>query len=251
MNSLIPDPPEISVIIPVLKEGAKIVEVLQGVALAAAQTPYEVIVVDGDPQGSTLSHLPPNSQWVRGGTSFPGRGCQMNAGAALAKGQILLFLHADTQLPAQALGKIVRLFRFSDVVAGAFDLDIRSTRWLLKLIGQVASLRSRLTRTPYGDQAIFIQRHIFEKLGGYQNAPIMEDVALMRTLKRQGYPIHIFRDRTVVSPRRWEQEGILYCTLRNWTILSLYSLGVSPQQLSRWYQPLPEHKPSPQQLTQN
>ncbi len=233
-------------IVPVLHEGEKIVQVLREVAVAADQVPYEIIVVDGDPLGSTVKYLPTHSKVARGLISSCGRGCQMNEGAEIAKGKILLFLHADTQLPVHALASISQVLRTSSVVAGAFNLGIHSTHWLLKLVARIASLRSQLTRIPYGDQAIFIQRHIFQEMGGYENAPIMEDVALMRQLKQKGYTIHIFRDRTLVSPRRWEQEGILYCTLRNWMLLSLYYLGVSPQRLSTWYKPISQEKISRQ-----
>ena len=242
MTSSSAGPPEISVIIPVLAEGDCIQTVLAQLATTAGSVRYEVIVVDGDPQGSTLKCLPLHHTNLCGIIAPRGRGQQMNAGAALAQGKSLLFLHADTRLPAQALPNVCAALQQSVAVAGAFDLAIDSPRKILKLIGRVSSLRSRLTRTPYGDQAIFIRRPIFEQLGGYPEIPIMEDVALMRHLKRSGYPIVILSDLTLVSPRRWEQEGVLYCTLRNWTLLLLYNLGVSPKQLVRWYHP---HKPEP------
>lgn len=237
MTSFNAGSPDVSVIIPVLAEGDRIQSLLSQLATSADSVPYEVIVVDGDPQGSTLRCLPPQQLDIRGILAPRGRGSQMNAGAALARGAILLFLHADTQLPPQALPKICATLRESSAVAGAFDLAIDSSRWILKLIGRVSSLRSRLTRTPYGDQAIFIHRSTFAKIGGYPEIPIMEDVALMRYLKRRGFAIVILSDRTLVSPRRWEQEGVIYCTLRNWSLLLLYNLGVSPHQLVRWYHP--------------
>lgn len=228
--------PDLSVIVPVLYEGSAIVSVLDRLATVAGTVHYEVIVVDGDPQGSTLSYLP-RAAHLRGLAATAGRGHQMNAGAALAQGDMLLFLHADTWLPSQALPQIVRALRTTDAVAGAFDFEIQSPRWSLKWISRCASWRSRLTRVPYGDQAIFMERKIFEALGGYPDIPILEDVTLMRRLKRQRLPIWISCDRVLVSARRWEQEGVLFCTFRNWLLLLLYALGMSPQKLSQWYRP--------------
>ncbi|NCJ06478.1 glycosyltransferase [Synechococcales cyanobacterium C] len=224
--------PELSVIVPVWQEGAQLQILIDH--LASQAYPYELIVVDGDADQATLQHLSPYPLHFRGITAPRGRGTQMNAGVSVAQGKYLLFLHADAHLPSNGLSDLVQVLR-AGAAAGAFDLGIRSSRWELKLIARVASLRSRLTRIPYGDQAIFMRREVFEAVGGYPETPIMEDVGLMQRLKRQGYAIQILRDRVQVSPRRWEQEGILYCTLRNWGLITLYFLGVSPHQLAAWY----------------
>jgi len=252
----------------VLNEGERIQKTLDHLAVIAGQIPYEVIVVDGDRAGSTLQYLP-SDRPVRGITAARGRGLQMNAGAAIARGEILLFLHADTQLPADAFLKITQALTnpcgskglkplvwgdrahdqaqsvgahrrapFSeDLVGGAFDLSIASSRWTLRTIAQVASVRSRLTRLPYGDQAIFMRRSAFVALGGYPEIPIMEDVALMRSIRRRGWRIRILPDRVLTSARRWEREGVWRCTLRNWTMLLAYFAGVSPWTLLTWYSP--------------
>ncbi|WP_299407794.1 TIGR04283 family arsenosugar biosynthesis glycosyltransferase [Acaryochloris sp. IP29b_bin.148] len=232
MTALDSDPPELSIIIPVLNEGATVLPLLDDLARISEGVPYEVIVVDGDADGSTLHYLPPE---VQGLVAPAGRGPQMNAGAHLARASTLLFLHADVQLPEQAFSHIQQALQ--QAPAGAFNLGINSPRLSLQWISQVASWRSRLTRIPYGDQAIFIQRSTFMAVGGFPPIPIMEDVALMQALKRQRIPIWIVCDRVLVSPRRWEQEGILQCTVRNWLILALYYLGVSPERLIRWYRP--------------
>lgn len=224
--------PELSIVIPVLYEGANILLLADHLKAIAGDRVYEVIVVDGDPEGSTLQYLPPDIQGI---TAAAGRGTQMNAGAKLAQAPTLLFLHADTRLPQTALSQICRTRE--QATAGAFDLGIDSPRTSLQWISRVASLRSRFTRIPYGDQAIFVDRATFMRVGGFPHIPIMEDVALMQQLKRQRIPIQIVRDRVLVSPRRWEQEGILRCTLRNWMLLGLYTLGVSPHRLWRWYRP--------------
>lgn len=261
-------PIALSVIMPVLNEGERIQKMLDHLAEIAGQIPYEVIVVDGDRAGSTLQYLP-NDRPVRGITAARGRGLQMNAGAAIARGEILLFLHADTQLPADAFLKITQALanplgnkglkplvwgdrahdqaqsvgahrrapNSGEVVGGAFDLSIASPRWILQTIARIASVRSRLTRLPYGDQAIFIRRSTFVALGGYPEIPIMEDVALMRSIRRRGWRIRILPDRVLTSARRWEREGVWRCTLRNWTILLAYFAGVSPWTLLAWYSP--------------
>ena len=141
----------------------------------------------------------------------------------------------DTELPQNALERIIAVMKNARSVGGAFDLGIKSDRVALKLIASVASLRSRITRLPYGDQAIFVRRDYFQKVGGYNNIPLMEDVELMRRIKKRGGKINIIPDRVLSSPRRWEQEGMVYCTVRNWVLITLYYLGISPQRLARYY----------------
>lgn len=231
--------PEVSIIIPVLHEGERLLASLEHLAASAAGVLYEVIVVDGDPAGSTIAHLRDHQPSVRSLIAPPGRGVQMNWGAQVAQGQVLLFLHADTRLPDRALAKIQKQLINSDWVGGAFDLKIDSRRWSLQWVARLASWRSRLTRIPYGDQAIFLRTAYFRELGGYPEIPIMEDVALMRKIRQRSDPIKLLPDPVLTSPRRWQQQGILYCTLRNWLLISLYRLGVSPQRLARWYPVLP------------
>jgi hypothetical protein len=120
-------------------------------------------------------------------------------------------------------------------VAGAFDLGIKSNKLIFKIIAFLASLRSRLNRIPFGDQAIFIRREYFNRIGGYQEIPLMEDVELMKRIKKSGHKIWIFHDRVRTSPRRWKEEGVIYCILRNWALQTLYALGTSPHKLARFY----------------
>jgi rSAM/selenodomain-associated transferase 2 len=231
-------PPKLSVIIPVLHESDRIGLCLDHLAHIAEDIPYEVIVSDGDPQGSTLSTLTAKPEYVVEVRSPVGRGAQLNAGAKVARGEVLLFLHADACLPVRALHQALETCEQQKWVGGAFDLAIASSRPSLKVIAKVASWRSRLTRIPYGDQAIFLRRDIFEQVQGYPDIPIMEDVALMQRCKRYGYTIEILSSTVTVSPRRWEKEGILCCTLRNWSLIIMYSLGIPPKALARWYRPI-------------
>lgn len=221
-----------SLIIPVLNEADEINALISHLK-SLGKRDGEIILVDGSPEGDTLRAV--KDQDVCCLTSPAGRAKQMNAGAARAAGGILVFLHADTRLPAEALALIDGAMKGETCVGGAFDLQIGSTRFIYKGIALAASLRSRLTRVPYGDQAIFIRRDFFDRLGGYPDIPLMEDVALMRRIKRAGGRICFISAPVVTSPRRWEKEGILYTTLRNWMLMTLYSIGVSPETLSKYY----------------
>ena len=193
----------------------------------------EIIVVDGAREKNTLKAIH-NNQVIKI-PSEKGRAKQMNVGASAAKGEILIFLHADTELPFQALKKINSFIGQREYVGGAFDLGIKSDKFIFKMIGTLSSLRSRFNRIPFGDQAIFIRREYFNQIGGYKEIPLMEDVELMRRIKKSRKKIWIFYDRVMTSPRRWEKEGVIYCTLRNWVIQALYLLGVSPHKLANFY----------------
>jgi hypothetical protein len=122
-----------------------------------------------------------------------------------------------------------------EYVGGAFELGIKSDRLIFKVIGRLSSWRSRLNRIPFGDQAIFIRREYFNRMGGYKEIPLMEDVDLMRRIKKSGNKIWIFDERVMTSPRRWEKEGVIYCTVRNWTLQALYLIGISPHKLATFY----------------
>ncbi len=230
-----PDPVglSISIIIPALNEAPSINDVLSRLYREAGNQSFEIVVVDGDGQGGTLARI--DDPRVFKILSPSGRSLQMNAGAAIASGDILLFLHADTILPANGLAFIRQRMREPDWIGGAFDLGIDSNRLSLRLIEWVGALRSRMTRIPYGDQAIFIRKEAFRTLGGFSEIPLMEDVDLMRRIKRRKWPIVILPQKIRTSSRRWECEGVLYGTLRNWTLLALYMMGVSPARLARYY----------------
>jgi rSAM/selenodomain-associated transferase 2 len=223
-----------SIIVPVFHEAEKVNELIGLLHHLDPEKNLEIIVVDGSLEKDTLGAI--NSNHVIKISSEKGRAKQMNAGASIARGEILIFLHADTELPIHALKKINILMERKKYMAGAFDLGIRSDKFIFKVIGVLASLRSRLNKIPFGDQAIFIRREYFNKIGGYKEIPLMEDVELMRRIKKSGSKIWIFHDRVMTSPRRWEKEGVIYCTLRNWTLQTLYFLGISPDKLVRFYE---------------
>ncbi len=226
--------PSISIIIPVLNEAARINTLLTHLKAITQENDVEIIVVDGgSSDGSLTAITDPDVIKLR---STRGRGRQMNQGANAAKGDTLVFLHCDTLPPPNAIQCIRAALDDHAIVAGAFHLGIQSNRLSFKLITLGASLRTRMTRIPYGDQAIFIRKTIFKRLGGYQEIPLMEDVELMRCIKEKGWKIKILPEKVMTSPRRWQKEGVLYGTFRNWTLVLLYYAGVSPTRLSRFYQ---------------
>ncbi len=226
--------PKFSFIIPVWNEESVIPRTIEHIRGLQSATSAEIIVVDGDPEGRTMEIA--RRAGVKTAISERGRGNQMNHGAALAAGNILIFLHADTRLPPDALGFIDTAMRDESNMVGAFDLAIDSERPIFRLIEKAASLRSRLTRIPYGDQAVFMRKTVFKKLGGFRNIPIMEDVEIMRRIKKQGGKIRIIDRKVHTSSRRWKRDGIVYTTLRNWLLITLYLLGVKPDKLVRFYQ---------------
>jgi len=225
--------PKCSIIIPVFHEEAVINATIEHIRALQGAASAEVIVVDGDAEGKTIRVI--RDRTVKMACGGKGRGNQMNKGAVLAQGDVIVFLHADTRLPSDAFARIESAFIDPACMAGAFDLAIDSDRPVLRLIAKIASFRSRLTRIPYGDQALFFRRAYFTAMGGFADIPIMEDVEIMCRLKKQGKGIFMINRPAMTSARRWEREGILFCTLRNWFIISLYLFGVSPERLSRFY----------------
>jgi len=225
--------PAISVIIPVLNEARGINDVIAHIRSQAALDAVEIIVVDGDPAGSTIKAI--SHPGIITAVAEKGRGSQMNCGAIRATGAILLFLHADTFLPPNAFACIRKCMEVTRHAGGAFDLGIDSERKVFRITERYVAWRTRLTRIPFGDQAIFVRRDYFERIGGYADIPIMEDVDLMRRIRQRGDTICVIPAKVMTSARRWEKEGVLYTTLRNWMLQLLYFVGVSPQRLARFY----------------
>jgi rSAM/selenodomain-associated transferase 2 len=224
---------KISVIIPALNESEAIHAAISSIKTAADDVPFEIIVVDGDAAGSTIQHI--SDAEVITIISPRGRAVQMNAGATRASGDVLLFLHADTVLPPKALASIVEALSDKCFIGGAFDLAIQNRRFIFRAISKAASFKHRLTRVPFGDQAIFLRRNCFDALGGYPEIPLMEDVALMKRIKQQGGRIVILSQAVKTSPRKWESEGVLYTIFRNWAVQALYLFGVPAERLVQYY----------------
>jgi len=226
--------PSISVIIPVLNEARGINDVIAHLRSQAAFDAVEIIVVDGDHAGSTIKAI--SHPGIITAVAEKGRGSQMNCGAMRATGDVVLFIHADTFLPPNAFACIRKCMEGTGQVGGAFDLGIDTDQQIFRITERYVAWRTRLTRIPFGDQAIFIRRDYFDRIGGYRHIPIMEDVDLMRRIRQRGDAICVIPEKVMTSARRWEKDGIIFGTFRNWMLQALYCCGVSPERLSRFYQ---------------
>lgn len=219
----------VSVIIPTLNEAQQLPATLQA---AAAGKPVEIIVADGGSRDET-----PRVAESLGATlvrSETGRARQMNAGAVIARGEVLLFLHADTWLPLRYCDAVLAALRRPDTVGGAFRFAVRDrfpNRWLIQTM---ANVRSRLLRFPYGDQALFVRRWAFEKLGGFPDFQIMEDYEFIRRLRRLGR-LSILNLPALTSGRRWQRLGFLRATSLNKLVILGYRCGVPPAKLAALY----------------
>ncbi len=223
--------PRISVVLPVYRENERIREIIEQTRQRAQTASVEIIVVDTDERTTVDAVALEN---VRIGLSRQGRAAQMNEGLLMAQGKIVLFLHADTLLP-DAWDRLVEE-TLHVVYAGAFSLAIDDAHPWFRFIENAANLRAKLTRVPYGDQALFFSTPFLRGQGGFADIALMEDVEIMRRLKRQHVPIVIRSETVLTSSRRWHQEGFVYTTLRNRVLSFLFWLGVSPKRFIKRYQ---------------
>ncbi len=222
-----------SIIIPVLNESDIINYTIQNIYKVSKNYEIEIIVVDGDMNGNTLNAIE-NKNVVKIITGR-GRGKQMNAGAFAAGGEVLIFLHADTEFPEGAFGLINSLIDKKMCDCGSFSLGIKSNKLVFRLIEKMVYIRTKLTNLPYGDQTFFIKRNKFFHLGGFADIPIMEDIEFMSRAKKSGLKVCILPQKVLTSARRWDEEGIVYNTIRNWILATLYFTGVKPEKLERFY----------------
>jgi rSAM/selenodomain-associated transferase 2 len=225
-------PCRMSVVIPTLNEEEHLAATLDSVG---AEPDLEVVVVDGGSSDGTAERV--LGHGARLLTTTARRARQMNAGAAAASAAVLLFLHGDTRLPSGFCREMLRLLDQPGTVAGAFRLAITGSGRGLRLVETLANWRSRLFQLPYGDQALCLGRDLFERLGGFAEIPIMEDVVFIQRLKRAGR-IAISPCAALTSDRRWRRLGILRTTLVNQVVLLGFYLGVDPDRLACWYRGL-------------
>lgn len=221
----------LTVIIPALNEEKNLARLLPHLQAVCPQA--EVIVADGGSRDDTqgvVSRFPR----VRLVPSERGRAKQMNAGARAARGDVLLFLHADTLLPPGTQAAVREALAPPEVVCGRFDVRFDNPRPIFRTIAAMMNLRSRLGGIFTGDQAIFVSRQIFEAGGGYPDIPLMEDVELSRRLKRQGRRACL-RLQAQTSTRKWDRGGILRTIVLMWMLRLLYFVGVKPDRLHGWY----------------
>lgn len=222
----------LSIIIPTLNESRYIHETL-GRLQRFRSRGHEVILVDGGSSDRTPERA---SASVDICTSAPrGRARQMNAGAALAHGDVLLFLHADTWLPDTAETDIAECLAVGESQWGRFDVHLSPSDWRLDLVARLMNFRSRLTGIATGDQAIFVEHVLFERVGGFPDVPLMEDIGLCRRLKRRCRPVCLER-RVTTSSRRWVEDGVLRTVFLMWSLRVGYALGVEPTRLLRAYE---------------
>jgi rSAM/selenodomain-associated transferase 2 len=221
----------ISIIVPVLNEAQGISESLAALAPLRSRG-HEVIVVDGGSSDKTPDLARRAADRV---VSAPrGRASQMNAGAALARGEVLVFLHADTRLPEAAGARILQGLAASGRAWGRFDVRIEGASVFLPVIAFFMNLRSRATGIATGDQAMFVRREAFERAGGFPPLELMEDIALSRSLKRVSRPLCL-AEKAVTSGRRWERHGVLRTVfLMGWLRLAFF-FGAAPASLARFY----------------
>ena len=221
----------ISVVIPALNEEENIARCIA--ALRTVGPACEVIVADGGSRDRTRE-IAESYSGVTCIQTERGRGSQMNAGAARAQGEVLLFLHADTILAAGWDREIEAALRDNRVTGGAFTFAIDNPLQKYRFIEAWVSMRCRVFRLPYGDQAIFVKTDVFNKLAGYKDIPLMEDVDLMQRMKKLGR-ITILGQKALTSGRRWAANGLIRTAAVNQTMMLLYRLGVSPQRLAKFY----------------
>jgi rSAM/selenodomain-associated transferase 2 len=221
----------LTVIIPVLDEAEIIASTLQALA-PLRQRGAEIIVADGGSRDGTPRLARPFADHVIAAPR--GRASQMNAGAAVASGGTLLFLHADTRLPAIADHLIDEGISRRGRAWGRFDVRIEGRHPLLPLVARSMNVRSRLTGIATGDQAIFVAREAFAAIGGFPDQPLLEDIALCKRLKRFGRPYRV-TEPAVTSGRRWERHGVVRTILLMWELRLAYFLGTEPAVLARRY----------------
>jgi rSAM/selenodomain-associated transferase 2 len=221
----------LSIIIPALDEADGIGATLESLS-ELRRRGHEVIVVDGGSEDGTASLAVGLADRVLAASA--GRAGQMNAGARNATGDVLLFLHADSRLPGAADRLVLQGLAGSRAVWGRFDVRIASLNPLLRLVETMMNLRSRLTRICTGDQSIFVYREAFEKVGGYPNQELMEDIAISARLRRLSAPLCL-RERCLTSARRWESRGVLRTIALMWWLRLQYAFGAAPARLGRRY----------------
>ncbi|MCQ8116080.1 TIGR04283 family arsenosugar biosynthesis glycosyltransferase [Methylomonas rosea] len=221
--------PQISIIIPVINEAAQLADKLQ--AMRALRSRCELLLVDGGSNDAGPTVAAPLVDQIL--LSPRGRARQMNLGARHAQAEVLLFLHADTHLPDQAIDLILSAVE-QGAVWGRFDVQFDSRQAIFKVIAGMMNARSRLTGIATGDQAIFITRQVFQAVGGFPEIALMEDIAISAALKKMGKPCCL-KAKVVASARRWQHHGILRTILLMWCLRLRYFFGAHPDELAARY----------------
>jgi rSAM/selenodomain-associated transferase 2 len=220
----------ISLVVPILNESRLIRPFLRHLQPFREQG-AEIVLCDGGSTDGTRKLAEPEVDAI---VSSPrGRAVQMNSGARVARGEVLLFLHADTLLPREALREVRQSIR-AGCGWGRFDVRLSGIGARFRLIEALMNWRSRLTGIATGDQALYVTRSLFRAVGGFSEIPLMEDIEMSRRLKCHSAPACL-SSRVLTSSRRWEQGGVFRTVLLMWSLRAAYALGVDPVRLARWY----------------
>lgn len=231
MATVAADNGQLSVVIPTLNEAGCIQSTLEALQPLRARG-HEIILVDGGSSDATLALSQPLVD--RALNTLPGRAHQMQAGADIARGSVLWFLHADSDLPDAADTLIRDALEKSQAGWGRFDIAFTDDHPLLKCVAWFMNQRSRLTGIATGDQGIFVRRTLFDRVGGFPSIPLMEDIGFSRSLKQHGRPCRITQTLGT-SPRRWHAQGILRTIVTMWGLRLAYFAGISPERLAKIY----------------
>jgi len=221
---------KISIIIPVLNEEVNLSR-LSGHLQSIRQHGHEVIIVDGGSFDNTLAIAHEITDMIV--VSKAGRALQMNSGADIASGEVLLFLHADTLLPDYALQVIADLSQDKDYW-GRFDVRLSSDKFVYRVIEHLMNLRSCFTSIATGDQAIFIEKNLFDRVAGFPEIALMEDVEICKRLKKISKPVCL-KQKVITSSRRWEMNGVVTTVLLMWKLRLYYFFGVPADKLKQLY----------------
>jgi rSAM/selenodomain-associated transferase 2 len=224
-------PLRVSIVIPALDEEAAIGATLDALA-PLRLAGHELIVVDGGSRDRSVPIAIARADAVV--HAARGRAAQMNAGAAIAAGDVLLFLHADTLLPPRAIDRVIEAVS-AGAAWGRFDVAIAGRARMLPVVAWLMNLRSRLSGIATGDQAIFVRRDVFDAVGEFPDQPLMEDIELSRRLLARGMRPACLRERVLTSGRRWEQRGVWRTIFLMWRLRWRYWRGEAPERLARAY----------------
>lgn len=219
----------VSIIIPSLNEAPNIARLLRYLREIAPGA--ELIVSDGDSADETVNIARPLAKCI---VSTRGRGSQMNAGAKAADGDILWFIHADCMPHGQSIRALQDALADKSIVGGGFEYSLDSPGFRFRLVERLSNGKNRLLKLLYGDMGIFVRRDVFERIGGFRDIPLMEDMDFSRRLKKVG-GIAILPFTMKTSARRWTEEGWAKNSVRSWLLQSAWALGFSPHNLARWY----------------
>jgi len=223
-----------SIIVPVYREMQNINVLISHVQDVFEEHNYDIVIVDGESEHTTINNIETSAANIKKMSSEAGRAIQMNKGAVAAEGRILIFLHADTFLPHAAPELILRALTEYDF--GCFLIRFATRNVYIRIAAFFANMRAKIFKMPYGDNTFFLRKDVFDKLGGFKEIPVMEDVEFVKRARQSGLKLKVLEEKVLTSARRWEKEGILFYALRNLFLMTAFFLGVPPEILKKYYE---------------